>query len=258
MMFKSIPLFFGLCCFVPSAFAGLIQSTPFEVALNGTGFGNVATLITLQTANGQTNSESGCIGFGNSTSDCGIAADGKIKNSSETQPVPGGITNAADLRFVFNASEPSGNSITLDRLEVSFYGHSSTALFTSSIAAPVTLNSTQTGAGNSGFVFEIAPGDLAAANAALAATMSIGAGFAASNASGGPDTVFLQTALGAPGQSGAPEPASYGLLGLALIVGFVISRRYKREVPAPPRERDLSPMSPLAGNNSSLTPSDRV
>lgn len=200
-------------------------STPFEVSINGTGFGNVSTLITLQTANGQTNSEAGCIGFGNTTANCGIAADGKIKNSSTIQPVPAGISNAANLRFVFNASEPGGNSITLNQFEISFYGNSSTALFTANIPTAITLTSTQPGTGNSGFVFQIAPNQLAAANAALAATTAIGAGFSATNASGGQDTVFLETVSGPSAQTDSPEPASQGLLGIALVAVFLIKKR---------------------------------
>lgn len=213
-----------------AALADLIPSTPFEVAINGTGFGNVSTLITLQTANGQTNSEAGCIGLGNATTNCGIAVDGKIKNSSTTQPVPAGITSAADLRFVFNASEPSGNSITLNQFEISFYGNSNTALFTANIPTPITLIPTQPGVGNSGFVFQIGSSDLAEANVAFAATTAIGAGFSAANASGGQDTVFLATLPGLSGEAGMPEPASYGLLGIALVAVFLITKRSARSM----------------------------
>src|ERR1700723_2059123 len=109
----------GASCFASTAFADLVPvSTGFEVPINGTGFGNVSTLITLQTTNGQSTTEAGCIGFENSTTDCGITQDGKIKNSSTTEPVPTGVT-AEDLRFVFNASEPDGGSIDLTSLEVS-------------------------------------------------------------------------------------------------------------------------------------------
>ena len=226
MILKSCLFLLGFSYFIPAAFADLIQSTPFEVSINGTGFGNVSTLITLQTANGQTSSEAGCIGFGNSTTNCGIVPNGQIKNTSTTQPVPAGITSAADLRFVFNASEPGGSSITLNQFEISFYGNSSTALFTANIATPMTLASTQPGVGNSGFVFQIAPNELVAANAALAATTAIGAGFSATNASGGQDTVFLETV---PGRlSNIPEPVSYGLLGTALVSLFLIKKRSTR------------------------------
>jgi hypothetical protein len=87
MILKACLFLLGFSYFIPAAFADLIQSTPFEVSINGTGFGNVSTLITLQTANGQTSSEAGCIGFGNTTTNCGIAPNGQIKNTSTTQPV---------------------------------------------------------------------------------------------------------------------------------------------------------------------------
>jgi hypothetical protein len=226
MTLKSFSCLLGLSCFVTPAFADLVQSTPFEVPIHGTGFGNVSTLITLQTANGQTSTEAGCIGFGNSTANCGIATDGKIKNSSATQPVPSGVTNAADLRFVFNASEPAGNSITLQGFEISFYGTSSTPLFTAAIAGPLTLTSTQPGVGNSGFVFEISASELAAANAVLANTVAIGAGFSAAGASGGQDTVFLEAAN--PNLPLVPEPATYCMWGAGLLLTCILGKKLAR------------------------------
>lgn len=150
MIFKPTPLFLGLCCFVFSVFANWVQSTP---SFNGMGFGSVATLITLQTANRPINSERSCLGFGNSITGCGIAANGRIESS------------------------PMGQR-----------------------------------------------------------------------------AVFLETVAAA----GIPEPASYGLLGFALVVGFVISRRRNREMPAVRTKPDLSPIPPTARNNSSLTPADRA
>jgi hypothetical protein len=224
----SVFLFASLC--VPAAFADLVQSNPPEINLSGTGFGNVSTIITLQTANGQSTTESGCIGAGGSTTNCGIATDGKIKNSSSLEPVPTGVTSASNLRFVFNASQPAGGSISLNQFEVSFYGNSGSSLFTATLPSPLKLTSTFAGTGNSGFVFQIAPNELAAANAAFGSTTEIGAGFAASGASGGQDTVFLTSASGSSGPgippSSVPEPASLTLLGAGLASVFVIRKKF--------------------------------
>lgn len=216
-----------MSCFVPvSAFGSLIQSTPFEVAINGTGFGNVSTLITLQTQNGQSTSEAGCIGFGGSTTTCGISQVGKIKNTSMTEPVPAGVTDAGALRFVFNAAQPAGSSINLNQLEVSFYGSSTTPLFTATLASPLTLTSTQPGIGNSGFVFQLDSTEAAQANTILKSVTEIGAGFAATSASGGPDTLFLATSTPT---SATPEPASYALLGAGvLLLGLLKTKRTSR------------------------------
>jgi hypothetical protein len=70
----------GATCFASVALADLVPvPTGFEEPINGTGFGNVSTLITLQTANGKSTTEAGCIEFGSSTADCGIARDGKMR-----------------------------------------------------------------------------------------------------------------------------------------------------------------------------------
>ncbi len=179
----------------------------------------MSTLVTLQTANGQTTSEAGCIGFGESTTTCGITQDGKIKNSSSTEPVPTGVS-ASDLRFVFNASQPAGGSIDLNELEVSFYGTTSTPLFTAMLGSPMTLTSTETGTGKSGFVFELDPTQASEVQGILGMTTAIGAGFAATGASGGQDTLFLETAL-----STVPEPRAVSLLVAALLGAALLLRR---------------------------------
>jgi hypothetical protein len=198
-----------------AAYADLIPSTPFEINATGTGFGNVNTLITLQTANGQTTDEAGCIGFGNSTTNCGITENGKIKNTSTTEPVPSGITSASNLRFVLNAAEPSGGSLTLNQLEVTFYGTGGSVLETAMLASsPVTLTSTLAGIGQSGFVFQLSTAEANAVN--LSNVVSIGGGFSATGATGGPDTLYLETAAGLV--NSVPEPASYALMGAGVLL----------------------------------------
>ena len=215
----------GACCFASAALADLVPvPTDFEVPISGTGFGTVSTLITLQTANGQSTTEAGCIGFGNSTTDCGITQDGKIKNTSTTEPVPTGATGE-DLRFVFNAAEPGGGSIDLTSLDVSFYGTTSTPLFTASLTSPITLNSTLPGVGQSGFVFELTPAEATAVDGILSSTTEIGAGFSATGASGGPDTLFIATA---PSTSAVPEPGTYGFLMAGLIGACILVRRRQK------------------------------
>ena len=216
-------LLVGACIFTSAALADLVPASPFEVPINGTGFGNVSTLITLQTANGQSTTEAGCIGFGNSTTNCGIATDGKIKNTSSTEPVPLGVT-ASDLRFVFNASEPQGDSIDVTALKVFFYGNSSTPLFTASIPAAINLTSTLQGTGNSGFVFELNSAQATALQGILSSVTAIGAGFSATGATGGQDTLFLETA---PHISAVPEPGTIGIAGIAFL-GIVLLARRKR------------------------------
>ncbi len=218
----------GFCCVMP-AFASLIPSSPFENNISGTGFGTVSTIITLQTANGQSTTEAGCIGFGGSNTNCGITQDGKIKNTSSLEATPTGVSNAADLRFIFNASEPSGGSITLQQLEVTFFGTGG-ALYTANLASsPVTLTSTFAGVGNSGFAFQLDTTEAAAVNALWAQIVDIGGGFSATGASGGQDTLFVgavsPTGTPTPTGASAPEPTTVALLGGGLVLAGLLKAR---------------------------------
>jgi hypothetical protein len=85
----------------------------------------------------------------------------------------------------------------------------------------MTLTSTQQGVGNSGFVFELNAAQAAAVQTILSSTTQIGAGFSASGASGGQDTLFLATV---PASAATPEPQSYALLLLGLFAGCIVLR----------------------------------
>jgi hypothetical protein len=74
--------------------------------------------------------------------------------------------------------------------------------------------------GKSGFVFQLNASEATALN--LSAVMQIGAGFSASGASGGQDTLFLATT----GPSSVPEPVTYATLAAGLI-GFACLLRRK-------------------------------
>jgi hypothetical protein len=76
-------------------------------------------------------------------------------------------------------------------------------------------------------VFELSPSEAAAVDGILSSTTAIGAGFSASGASGGQDTLFLAVA---PSTSTVPEPRTYGILLATLIAGFVAFRRTKSTV----------------------------
>ena len=83
---------------------------------------------------------------------------GKVKTGASqtlTQTFGGnGITKASQIAIVFNANEPSGNSITLTGLQMSVF-NGNTDIFDAHLAASVSFPTTFTGIGKEGFVFRL-------------------------------------------------------------------------------------------------------
>ncbi len=219
----------GLALTGPQAFAMLVETAP--MAITGTGLGAVSTSLTLQGSNGAT-FESAAVGVDPVTNLMTIAGDAKTGASQTRLWTLGdlGVTDASDLRVVFNAVEPGNASgITLDDLVLTVYGTDGAALFTSSPFSAVSFADTNTGAGRSGFVFALDAADQAAAAYAFAGNFAlnrVGLSATASDFGGGPETFYLASA--AP-VSAVPEPATYWLMFLGL--GAFIGLRGRRRAP---------------------------
>jgi hypothetical protein len=197
------------------------------VDIGGTGFGAVNTVLTFQaTGQAMNGPESGCVGVSSSgvlnstgSSVCqGGNAGGMEKNPAgfpHNQTFT--VTNASTLALVFNADQPAGGSITVSNLTLALYNSSGQVGFTSGVFTPVTLNKTQPGIGNSGFVFVLDATQAAAAQAAINGGFNLlGLSATTTPGIGGPETFFLTTT------SAVPEPSAFstltvGLLGFALI-----------------------------------------
>jgi len=208
----------------------------FDASLGGvagSGLGTVATILTIQSP-GSTTTESGSVsrsGGADVTSDTGVVAPASTTNVGEvktgasqtlTQTLGGnGITQASQIAIVFNAAEPSGNSITLTGLQMSVF-NGNTDIFDAHLAAAVAFPTTFTGIGKQGFVFRLtAPeasilqGKLNLLSSTDVAALRIGLSASASDATGGPETFNLATITAVP-ESGTLLFVGTALVGLGV------------------------------------------
>ncbi len=216
-----------------TARANLVLAGPDPIG--GTGIGAVNTILTIQST-GNATTEAGCVAFGGglgsmfSGGAC-IGSSANVKTgASQTQTrtlLETGVTSAANFGIVFNANEPAGNSINLDALTATFYSSTGVVLFQASTTVSYTFLNTNTGTGNSGFLFVLDAAQQVAATTAGAFNSSnnvIGLSASASDATGGNETFFVANTGKV---SVVPEPSTYALMavGLAGMFGFARRRR---------------------------------
>lgn len=190
--------------------AQLVYLGPLEQV--GTGLGHVETVLSI----GDRSVESGCVAwdgtqdiFGPGAPACpdGVAGGDEKTGASQTLTrtlAEIGNPQGDTLRIVFNANEPGSDRwLRLDSLVLRIYGTDGTVLLEAALAVPMNIEATDSGIGNSGWVFGLddPTGTLAAfANGAhrigLAATVS--------GADGGFETFYVAQAVGSGGPGTDP------------------------------------------------------
>lgn len=204
------------------------------VSLSGTGIGTVSTILTIHDNDGDEAGEVHWTAGGN------VATGNVVGPNVQTKTQlfgDVGIDNAADIRIIFNASEPSGGSIMLNDLVMNIFAPDGTLLFTSGVFAPTFLAVTQTGTGKSGFAFMLDALQAADAEPHVTALNRIGLSAATTMAQGGLETFFILRGPTVPpcdpavevcGPQEIPEPGTLALIGLGLLGAGALGRRRRQ------------------------------
>ena len=227
--------------FSPTASASLVYDA--SLLASAQGFGNAPRDLTLQ-ATGQTSFESGAVGFssggitfGVPITDAQVFQGNGVSTTAGTTAMPNpladdqkygtpttgslGITSASQIGVLFNATEPSGDSVNVLDVTLKFY--TSAGSFLGAIDGQQNFASSNPGNGVAGFTFVVDQAQQAQVNTWLGTggsgtTMALEATIG--DFAGGPES-FLVYNL-AP----IPEPQTYALMlaGLA-VIGFMAKRR---------------------------------
>ena len=140
-----------------------------EIDLGAQGFGNAPRLLTLQgngTESAVVNVSNGTIVGGGGIPDAQVTMGNGITNTGGDQvnpfsdnqkfgiPTLGSLnfTQGSDIRLVFNATEPGGDSITINDVTLKIFNGNTLALALDNGTTPIVFANTASGNGNAAFL----------------------------------------------------------------------------------------------------------
>jgi hypothetical protein len=235
---------------VTGANANLVQNGQLD--LGGQGFGNAPRLLTIQ-GQGNNTTESGAIGIvGGAIAVVPGIANGSVflgngvtnAGGDEVSPLNDtlkfgiptlgslGWTSGADVRLLFNATEPGGNGLSVTDVTLKFYnGNTVIAAIDGSFA----LASTITGNGSSGFLINVDAAQQTFLNTSVfgqagSSGFRIALESTITGVAGGPES-YLAVPGGSLPPTAIPEPESYAMMlaGLGML-GFIARRRKRNQI----------------------------
>ncbi|HEY0086945.1 MAG TPA: PEP-CTERM sorting domain-containing protein [Allosphingosinicella sp.] len=226
----------------------------------GTGFGNEPRLLTVQERGPRADgTESACVGVsggqtsvgsGNCISDSQVFKGNGVTNEGGDEVNPAregnkydtptigelGFNGAEDIGLIFNATDPAGNSISIDDITLKFFLDD---VLIAAIDGNMTFDMTEAGNGVAGFLLAVDEEQQAYLNSTVFglgnfADVRIALETTVSAAAGGPESFYATnlnrtptTSTGSTGSTGGtpvPAPAGLGLFALGAL-GLLARRR---------------------------------